>query len=101
MNFTKEEYKSRLKKVQASMQAKGIEFLISQDPGSLLMPFLVAVIDLVNSSSLKCLDSCIIFNKHRHHKHKHHHHNDVDEILLYNDSYNDSLYTFFFFEFFF
>ena len=32
MNFTKEEYKFRLKKVQASMQKKGIELLISQDP---------------------------------------------------------------------
>ena len=30
MNFTKEEYKTRLKKVQKSMQEKGIELLISQ-----------------------------------------------------------------------
>ena len=29
MNFTNEEYKSRLKKVQASMQKKGIELLIA------------------------------------------------------------------------
>ena len=35
MNFTKEEYKSRLKKVQASMQEKGIELLISQDPSNM------------------------------------------------------------------
>ena len=35
MNFTKEEYKSRLKKVQASMQKKGIELLISQDPSNM------------------------------------------------------------------
>ena len=31
MLFTKEEYKHRLKKVQRSMQEKGIELLISQD----------------------------------------------------------------------
>ena len=31
MLFTKEEYKKRLKKVQSSMQEKGIELLISQD----------------------------------------------------------------------
>ena len=30
MNFSKEEYKARLKKVQSSMQDKGIELLISQ-----------------------------------------------------------------------
>jgi len=35
MNFTKEEYKSRLKKVQSSMQKKGIELLISQDPSNM------------------------------------------------------------------
>ena len=35
MFFTKEEYKSRLKKVQASMQKKGIELLISQDPSNM------------------------------------------------------------------
>ncbi|WP_440932353.1 M24 family metallopeptidase [Candidatus Pelagibacter sp.] len=35
MNFTKEEYKSRLKKVQSSMQDKGIELLISQDPSNM------------------------------------------------------------------
>ena len=35
MNFRKEEYKSRLKKVQASMQKKGIELLISQDPSNM------------------------------------------------------------------
>ncbi len=35
MNFSKEEYKSRLKKVQASMQEKGIELLISQDPSNM------------------------------------------------------------------
>ena len=35
MNFTSEEYKSRLKKVQASMQQKGIELLISQDPSNM------------------------------------------------------------------
>ena len=35
MNFTSEEYKSRLKKVQASMQKKGIELLISQDPSNM------------------------------------------------------------------
>ena len=35
MNFTNEEYKSRLKKVQASMQEKGIELLISQDPSNM------------------------------------------------------------------
>ena len=35
MNFTKEEYKLRLKKVQASMQKKGIELLISQDPSNM------------------------------------------------------------------
>ena len=29
MNFSKEEYKARLKKVQSSMQEKGIELLIS------------------------------------------------------------------------
>jgi len=35
MNFTNEEYKSRLKKVQTSMQEKGIELLISQDPSNM------------------------------------------------------------------
>ena len=35
MNFTSEEYKSRLKKVQSSMQEKGIELLISQDPSNM------------------------------------------------------------------
>ena len=35
MNFTNEEYKSRLKNVQASMQKKGIELLISQDPSNM------------------------------------------------------------------
>ena len=35
MNFTNEEYKLRLKKVQASMQKKGIELLISQDPSNM------------------------------------------------------------------
>ena len=35
MNFTNEEYKSRLKKVQAYMQKKGIELLISQDPSNM------------------------------------------------------------------
>ncbi len=35
MNFTNEEYKSRLKKVQSSMQKKGIELLISQDPSNM------------------------------------------------------------------
>ena len=32
MIFLKNEYQDRLKKVQASMQKKGIELLISQDP---------------------------------------------------------------------
>ena len=31
MNFSKEEYKARLKKVQSLMQEKGIELLISSD----------------------------------------------------------------------
>ena len=35
MNFANEEYKSRLKKVQTSMQKKGIELLISQDPSNM------------------------------------------------------------------
>ena len=35
MNFTNEEYKSRLKKVQAAMQKMGIELLISQDPSNM------------------------------------------------------------------
>ena len=35
MNFTKEEYKTRLKKVQEAMQKKGIELLISQDPSNM------------------------------------------------------------------
>ncbi len=35
MLFTKEEYKNRLKKVQKSMQEKGIELLISQDTNNI------------------------------------------------------------------
>ncbi len=35
MLFTKEEYKERLKKVQKSMQEKGIELLISQDTNNM------------------------------------------------------------------
>ena len=35
MNFSIEEYKSRLKKVQKSMQEKGIELLISQDTNNM------------------------------------------------------------------
>ena len=35
MLFTKEEYKQRLKKVQKSMQEKGIELLISQDTNNM------------------------------------------------------------------
>jgi len=35
MNFTKEEYKNRLKKVQKSMQDKGIELLISHDTANM------------------------------------------------------------------
>ena len=35
MLFTKEEYKARLKKVQISMQEKGIELLISQDTANM------------------------------------------------------------------
>ena len=35
MLFTKEEYKQRLKKVQASMQKIGIELLISQDTNNI------------------------------------------------------------------
>ena len=35
MLFTKEEYKKRLKKVQTSMQEKGIELLISQDTNNM------------------------------------------------------------------
>ena len=35
MNFTKAEYKNRLKKVQKMMQDKGIELLISQDPSNM------------------------------------------------------------------
>ena len=35
MNFKIEEYQSRLKKVQNSMQDKGIEILISQDPSNM------------------------------------------------------------------
>jgi ectoine hydrolase len=35
MNFTKEEYKNRLKKVQNSMQEKGIELLISHDTANM------------------------------------------------------------------
>jgi len=35
MSFTKEEYKARLKRVQISMQKKGIELLISQDTANM------------------------------------------------------------------
>ena len=35
MNFSKNEYQDRLKKVQDSMQRKGIELLISQDPSNM------------------------------------------------------------------
>ena len=35
MNFTTEEYKNRLKKVQSEMQKKGIELLISQDTANM------------------------------------------------------------------
>ena len=35
MNFAKNEYKDRLKKVQSSMQKKGIELLISQDTANI------------------------------------------------------------------
>ena len=35
MIFSKNEYQDRLKKVQASMQKKGIELLISQDPSNM------------------------------------------------------------------
>ena len=35
MNFSIQEYKSRLKKVQRLMQDKGIEILISQDPSNM------------------------------------------------------------------
>ena len=35
MNFTTEEYKNRLKKVQSEMQKKGIELLISQDTANI------------------------------------------------------------------
>ena len=35
MLFTKEEYKKRLKKVQSSMQEKGIELLISHDTSNM------------------------------------------------------------------
>ena len=35
MLFTKEEYKQRLKKVQAAMQEKGIELLISHDTNNM------------------------------------------------------------------
>jgi Xaa-Pro dipeptidase/ectoine hydrolase len=35
MNFSKEEYKSRLKKVQSSMQEKEIELLISHDTANM------------------------------------------------------------------
>jgi Xaa-Pro dipeptidase/ectoine hydrolase len=35
MNFTKEEYKTRLKKVQSLMQEKGIELLISSDTANM------------------------------------------------------------------
>ena len=39
MLFSKDEYKQRLKKVQASMQEKGIELLISQDTNKMNMKF--------------------------------------------------------------
>ena len=35
MNFSKEEYKVRLKKVQSAMQEKGIELLISSDTANM------------------------------------------------------------------
>ena len=35
MIFSENEYKSRLKKVQLSMQKKGIELLISQDTANI------------------------------------------------------------------
>ena len=35
MNFSKEEYKTRLKKVQSAMQEKGIELLISSDTANM------------------------------------------------------------------
>ena len=35
MLFTKEEYKQRLKKVQATMQKNGIELLISHDTNNI------------------------------------------------------------------
>ena len=35
MIFTKDEYKRRLKKVQAAMQEKGIELLISHDTNNM------------------------------------------------------------------
>ena len=35
MNFTKEEYKTRLKKVQSLMQKKGIELLVSHDTANM------------------------------------------------------------------
>ena len=35
MDFTKEEYQQRLKKVQKMMQEKGIELLISHDTNNL------------------------------------------------------------------
>ena len=35
MNFSKEEYKARLKKVQSLMQEKGIELLISSDTANM------------------------------------------------------------------
>ena len=35
MDFTKKEYKNRLKKVQKMMQEKGIELLISHDTNNL------------------------------------------------------------------
>ena len=35
MSFSKNEYKERLKKVQSSMQKKGIELLISQDTANI------------------------------------------------------------------
>ena len=35
MSFSKNEYKDRLKKVQSSMQKKGIELLISQDTANI------------------------------------------------------------------
>ena len=35
MPFEKQEYKDRLKKVKISMQKKGIDLLVSQDPANM------------------------------------------------------------------